>query len=277
MLSNVHQMIQPTMARAPTCSIGMREAEWLPGAVAPPYLDGSMLGDVGFDPLGIAAEQNLCRMREAEIRHGRLAMVATWGWPIGEGGLWLAQKVVPTSDVCTGNGCLIDQTGVGQQAALQLADIALASEIYWGGLLAVAIAGELRAGMLSRQAGESSPPGFDPLRIWSDADRDERFRLELAEIKHGRLAMVALATYWSTKLLGAMGSAGAALAAGVPKGALTFAHQLWGETCVYSLTEGLSKATNVCYPQYTNDAFDFVLSWEIMFRVVSGYFREPYF
>lgn len=233
------------------------------------------VGDCGFDPLGLATTQNLPSMREAELRHGRLAMVATWGWPIGEGGLWLAQKLVPTSEVCTGNGCLIDQTGVGRQAALQLADIALASEIYWGVLLSMAVAGELRARTLAREGGSS--PSFDPLRIWSNADGEERERLELAEIKHGRLAMVAVATYWSTKLVGALGSASAAQAAGVPKGALTFAHQLWGETCVYSLTQGLSKATTVCYPQYTNDAFDFVLSWEIMFRVVSGYFREPYF
>jgi hypothetical protein len=257
--------------------MGVREGGWFPGVKAPLHLDGTMLGDVGFDPLGIATTETLPRMREAELRHARLAMVATWGWPIGEGGLWLAQKLVPTGDVCTGNGCLIDQTGVGQKAALQLADIALASEIYWGALLTVAVVGELRARTLARESGGSSSPSFDPLQIWTNADGDERSRLELAEIKHGRLAMVAVATYWSTKLLGAMGSANAALAAGVPKGALTFAHQIWGETCVYSLTQGLSKATTVCYPQYTNDAFDFVLSWEIMFRVVSGYFREPYF
>ena len=57
------------------------------------------VGDCGFDPLGLATTQNLPSMREAELRHGRLAMVATWGWPIGEGGLWLAQKLVPTSEV----------------------------------------------------------------------------------------------------------------------------------------------------------------------------------
>ena len=54
-------------------------------------------------------------------------------------------------------------------------------------------------------------------------------RLELAELKHGRLAMAAVALHWATKLAGAKGSAAAALAAGVPRGALTFAHQLWGE------------------------------------------------
>jgi len=32
----------------------------------------------------------------------------------------------------------------------------------------------------------------------------------------------------------------------------------------------------LCYDQ-TVPQFDFVLSWEIMYRVVTGYFNEPYF
>ena len=233
----------------------------------PAALDGTMIGDVGFDPLGIATTANLARMREAEIRHGRLAMVATWGWPIAEGGFALVQKLVPVSSVCTGGGCYVDKTEEGRQAALQLADIGQVAIAYWGSLLALAVHGELRA----RQGCY-----FDPLRLYVDADDTERVRLQLAELKHGRLAMCAVATYWSTKLVATVGgSAAAALAAGVPKGSLTFAHQLWGETCVYSLTRQSAQA--LCYPQYTNEAFDYVLSWEILFRTLTGYFREPYF
>ena len=33
----------------------MRKAGWLPGASAPTYLDGSLAGDVGFDPLCMVA------------------------------------------------------------------------------------------------------------------------------------------------------------------------------------------------------------------------------
>ena len=53
------------------------------------------------DPLGFADETNLARMREAEVRHGRLAMVATWGWPVAELGLHIAQALVPPASVCT--------------------------------------------------------------------------------------------------------------------------------------------------------------------------------
>merc|ERR1719203_2040737 len=34
---------------------GPRKAGWLPGAIAPSYLDGSQAGDVGFDPLCLVA------------------------------------------------------------------------------------------------------------------------------------------------------------------------------------------------------------------------------
>ena len=33
------------------------KAKWLPGLDAPMVLDGSMAGDVGFDPLGFASSQ----------------------------------------------------------------------------------------------------------------------------------------------------------------------------------------------------------------------------
>mmetsp|Transcript_23226 Transcript_23226/g.68532 ORF Transcript_23226/g.68532 Transcript_23226/m.68532 type:complete len:90 (-) Transcript_23226:49-318(-) len=89
--------------------------------------------------------------------------------------------------------------------------------------------------------------------------------------------MAAVALHWATKLAGARGSAAAALAAGVPRGALTFAHQLWGETCVYSAAESLRSVQGVCMPQWTAAPFDAVLSYEILFRVLTGYFREPYF
>ncbi|KAJ1632622.1 hypothetical protein T492DRAFT_868054, partial [Pavlovales sp. CCMP2436] len=60
-------------------------------------LDGTMVGDYGFDPLNLAAtDLNLGSAnekerspayvlrdyREAELRHGRLAMLAAIAWPV---------------------------------------------------------------------------------------------------------------------------------------------------------------------------------------------------
>ena len=51
----------------------------------PSVLTGELAGDVGFDPLGLAKnEETLWAYREAEIKHGRLAMLAAAGWPVSE-------------------------------------------------------------------------------------------------------------------------------------------------------------------------------------------------
>ena len=43
-----------------------RQAKWLPMLLAPEALDGSMAGDVGFDPLGFASDKAaLTKMRDA--------------------------------------------------------------------------------------------------------------------------------------------------------------------------------------------------------------------
>jgi len=53
---------------------------WYPGAVPPKYLDGTMLGDYGFDPLRLGQNENLVEYyREAELMNGRWAMVACVG------------------------------------------------------------------------------------------------------------------------------------------------------------------------------------------------------
>lgn len=40
--------------------------------------------DIPFDPLNLADADNLEQYREAEIKHGRLAMLAALGWPAAE-------------------------------------------------------------------------------------------------------------------------------------------------------------------------------------------------
>jgi len=73
---------------------------WIPFLKRPAYLDATYAADVGFDPLGlvtmdgpwwdVAGASTLPRrvawMREAEVKHARLAMLAAAGWPLSE--LW---------------------------------------------------------------------------------------------------------------------------------------------------------------------------------------------
>ena len=57
----------------------------LPFLPRPAMLDGSLAGDRGFDPFNFASDENSLQwQRRAEIKHGRLAMLAAVGWPIAE-------------------------------------------------------------------------------------------------------------------------------------------------------------------------------------------------
>jgi hypothetical protein len=57
----------------------------IPFLKQPALLDGSMIGDVGFDPFDLAENPTLLgNYREAEIRHCRIAMLGAAGWPLSE-------------------------------------------------------------------------------------------------------------------------------------------------------------------------------------------------
>lgn len=57
---------------------GARSAS-VPFLSQPKNLDGSMAGDVGFDPLGLSYYVDIKWLREAELKHGRICMLATAG------------------------------------------------------------------------------------------------------------------------------------------------------------------------------------------------------
>jgi len=59
---------------------GLGTKHWLPGTEPPSYLDGTMAGDYGFDPLRLGANpETLPYLQEAELMNGRWAMHATAG------------------------------------------------------------------------------------------------------------------------------------------------------------------------------------------------------
>ena len=66
-------------------SVGGDMSASLPFLPRPAMLDGSLAGDRGFDPFNFASdESSLQWQRRAEVKHGRLAMLAAVGWPIAE-------------------------------------------------------------------------------------------------------------------------------------------------------------------------------------------------
>jgi Chlorophyll A-B binding protein len=233
-----------------------RRSRALPFLEAPAALDGTLYADYGFDPLGFATAKNLNTLREAELKHSRLAMVAIGGWPIAEVVLGVLQKAVPPSSTCTGSGCAIDSSFAAQ--ALPLESIGRFAAVYWCSALLIAAAAEIALIKRKEQYGDelaAGDVGLDPFNLASD-------KMRVAELKHGRLAMAAFLAHYVSVLAKQKG--------------VVFAHQMWSSVCVYNLRADLGFPPPICYPR-PEAALDTVLSWEIMWRVITGYFKEPYF
>mmetsp|Transcript_36831 Transcript_36831/g.86022 ORF Transcript_36831/g.86022 Transcript_36831/m.86022 type:complete len:207 (-) Transcript_36831:366-986(-) len=66
---------------APRSSLSMQaKSKAIPFLDQPPALDGTMAGDIGFDPLLLSNIIPIKWAREAELKHARVCMLATLGW-----------------------------------------------------------------------------------------------------------------------------------------------------------------------------------------------------
>eukprot|EP00978_Attheya_sp_CCMP212_P002286 scaffold4708_cov55-Attheya_sp.AAC.3 len=165
-----------------------RMSESMPFLKRPLVLTGELAGDVGFDPLGFAKNrETLWEMREAEIKHGRLAMLGAAGWPISE---LLDRKIAEWLEIPS-------TLDAGDRVPTFLnGGMEKVSPKWWGFCLGLAGAIDLYSIQRARSAGLDSGyiPGdlqFDPLGMYPE-DEEGRKRMQLAEIKHGRLGMIAI-------------------------------------------------------------------------------------
>jgi len=213
----------------------------LPPLASPDWLDGSLPGDRGFDPLGLSKpteylqydvdslDQNkavnkmggivgafqggkgdvdaatslqpyddvfsLARFRENELIHGRWAMLAALGALVAEGATgvsWLDATKVE-----------LDQAQyLGLNLPFSTSTLAYINPILIGGA-------ELYRNTATDPETRCYPGGvFDPLKLASESD-EKTFALREAELKHGRLAMLAclgFALQAGFKGTGALGS-----------------------------------------------------------------------
>ena len=162
----------------------------LPFAERPAVLDELALpGDFGFDPLGLAGDsaESLLTMRDAEIRHARLAMLAAVGWPLSE-------LVHPTLASSLNEPSLVFKLGGDVPSVLNggLGDVPV---VFWISAVAVAVAAEL-AGIQAKESGKMS--GDLGFRFGADAAADvlgSPAKVAEAEIVNGRVAMLAVTAY----------------------------------------------------------------------------------
>jgi len=145
---------------------------------------------VGFDPLRLAKNrEELFYFREAEIKHARLAMLAAVGWPLSE--LW-DRKIAIYLDLSP----MLDASD--RVPSLLNGGLDRVSPKFWGFCLGLSAAIDLYGIQRSRSDIPGYIPGdleFDPLGFYRDKGEEEKRRLQLAEIKHGRLAMMAVVGY----------------------------------------------------------------------------------
>jgi len=158
----------------------------LPFATRPVMLTGEMPGDAGFDPLGFAkSQEDLMNYREAEIKHARLAMLAAAGWPLSEvfdKKIALALHLTPLVDASDRVPSVLNG-GLGK-----------VNPFYWIAVLGAASAIEFYGTNKSKSGDESYFPGnlgFDPLGLYPKEEANQK-NMQLAEIKNGRLAMIAI-------------------------------------------------------------------------------------
>jgi hypothetical protein len=137
--------------------------------------DGTLAGDMNFDPLGISnSPESLAWYREAESKHARLAMLAALGWPVSE---------------LTNIGGLLN--GDGRAPALLNGGLDKVNVAYWVFVIALGSFAESKG--LDKQYGKQKDYlpgmlGFDPLGADSSGMRN-------AEILNGRVAMMAITLY----------------------------------------------------------------------------------
>jgi hypothetical protein len=186
---------------------------WLPRAI---NLDGSMPGDVGFDPFYLSSipknfagfiqppswEETegiptLYWMREAELKHGRVAMMAWFGWVATDGGFGMTLRfpgeiysVDSIPNAYNAHDILVEQ---GSMAFLLWA-VAMV-EFCTGAALV-----QVSKGELEREPGDFS---LDPLQFLKGKSDEEIFRMKTREVLNGRLAMLAFSAVATQTALGA--------------------------------------------------------------------------
>ncbi|EEC51848.1 protein fucoxanthin chlorophyll a/c protein [Phaeodactylum tricornutum CCAP 1055/1] len=153
-------------------------SESLPFMEYPPNLKG-YVGDAGFDPFRFSDFLPMDFLREAELKHGRICMMATAGFAAVDLGL----RVYPLPEgyegltSVTAHDALVKQGGMGQMllwfSFLEIFDTVAVIQMLNGS---------------GRRPGDF---GFDPAGFLKNADAKKEEDMMLKELTNGRLAMLA--------------------------------------------------------------------------------------
>jgi len=160
-------------------------------------------GDVGFDPLGLAnfdllvdsatdkqrsAAYVMRDYRDAELKHGRLAMLAALAWPVQEklNPLLAAKFHVPNLVAETGGLSPSVLNGGLEQGIIP------SSVVTFAVLIALVEAQGLR---IKKAQGDAWIPGdYETLKVYPKGSA-EFYNAQAGEVWNGRIAMIAILAY----------------------------------------------------------------------------------
>jgi Chlorophyll A-B binding protein len=187
-MSEVEEAVTADVNDAPSVPAVAPINGWVPDASKPCYgLPGAIAPLGYFDPLGFCKDRELGgvkRFREAEIMHGRVAMMATVGYLIGENTPTIAYGMtVPSPTI--GNDQIPEVPGLVLFSFFLLINIAeaLRANIGW-------VEPGLGALFTLREKYYPGDVGFDPLGL-KPTSADEFANMQAKELSNGRLAMFA--------------------------------------------------------------------------------------
>lgn len=156
-----------------------------------------LVGNKGFDPLNCATDiGTLKKYREAEIKHGRLAMLASVGWPLSEIYHPYLSKLANKMDLLSLNGKAPSVLNGGLDKINPVFFMAI-----------IVFTATIESVSLNKEYTNDTIPGdlgFDPLKLYVDKDPKTKRDLELKELNNGRLAMLAITYYAISEFLNNM-------------------------------------------------------------------------
>ena len=151
---------------------GMSES--LPFMSQPNTIQG-MAGDVGFDPFGFSNNFDVRWLREAELKHGRVCMLAVVGFVMS--GWFQLPGEIHNVDPIKAHDVAVKSGAFGQV-------------LLWIGIFELLSAKAIQQ-MLDGSGRQPGDYGFDPLKLSEGKSDDVKADYAQKELKNGRLAMLA--------------------------------------------------------------------------------------